>query len=305
MHLEQINYFLTLARVLNFTKTAEMLYVTQPTISRQIRLMEDELGLALFYRTANTINLTPAGSILYEKLSQGYKTIQDGIEEAMTKTGQKKGTLRVGSAISIDYDDFLAHCYSIFSANYPDVEFIYEKADFLILREKLETGELDVIFTLLSKPYHASNASTISLFEGGGVLLHKKNDPRKALSKSKGNFSPFTGDCLVCLKEEFSARGIDGLDRICESIGFKYSRAIRVPNLESVFFYVQTGLGVSILDKSVPGIRNEMFEFTEIPHDVAKLTGAVAYLETNPNPWIASLVDIVSKEKYLIKNKYL
>ena len=67
MDIRQIRYFLTVAEVKSISKAAEKLHISQPPLSRQIRGMEEELGLTLFYRTNSGLILTPAGSILYER----------------------------------------------------------------------------------------------------------------------------------------------------------------------------------------------------------------------------------------------
>ena len=60
---QQIRFFLEAAECLNFTEAAKRLFVAQSTLSKQIALLEDELGLKLFYRSNRTVGLTPAGSL--------------------------------------------------------------------------------------------------------------------------------------------------------------------------------------------------------------------------------------------------
>ena len=66
MNLLQIHYFLAAADCLSFTQAADLLYITQPALSRQITAIEKELNLQLFVRTIRAVRLTPAGQALYE-----------------------------------------------------------------------------------------------------------------------------------------------------------------------------------------------------------------------------------------------
>ena len=70
MTTQQIHFFLEAARCLNFTEAARNLYVTQPTLSKQIALMESELGIQLFYRRGRTVSLTSAGLLLRTELGK-------------------------------------------------------------------------------------------------------------------------------------------------------------------------------------------------------------------------------------------
>ena len=68
MTMNQLKYFLAVARCLSFTEAARSLFMTQPALSRQIKAMETELGTPLFVREKKTLKLTPGGSALYNKL---------------------------------------------------------------------------------------------------------------------------------------------------------------------------------------------------------------------------------------------
>ena len=292
MHLEQITYFLTLAEVLNFTKTAEKLYVSQPTVSRKIRLLEEELGITLFHRTTNSMSLTPEGKFLYEKFSDAYNIIQSSIHEVSGKRRNKH--LVVGVSSSIGYMDFLARCYAIFAKDNSDVEFVYEKIGFNSLKEKLDSGSIDMIISTYSDKYNENNIVCIPLFESESVIVLRKGDPRSLLCHE--DLSALSGDSLISFKEGMSAKSVSGMCRVCENTGFSYSNLITVPNLESVFFYVKAGMGVAILDESLARMETENFDFIKIPRDLGKHHIVAAYRESNDNPLLSHFAKVISKE---------
>lgn len=103
MEFRQLRYFVTVAQQRNFTRAAEMLNITQPPLSRQIQLLEEELGVALFHRASRPVRLTESGRILYEQALQVLGRIDQMM--AMTRrAGQKeKQVLSIGFVASILY----------------------------------------------------------------------------------------------------------------------------------------------------------------------------------------------------------
>ena len=81
MTMEQIRTFLAVADCLNFTKAAERLYLSQPTVSRQIQSLEEECKTPLLVRTRKEVRLTPAGAIMVSHLKKSLEEIEAGLEE--------------------------------------------------------------------------------------------------------------------------------------------------------------------------------------------------------------------------------
>ena len=77
MNSQQIEYFLSAAKHLNFTKAADEFYTSQPTVSRQIALLEEELGFELFKRDKGNLRLTIGGAIMAQELSRASQVITD------------------------------------------------------------------------------------------------------------------------------------------------------------------------------------------------------------------------------------
>lgn len=96
MNFVQINYFLTVAKCLSFTKAANLLYVSQPALSRQIIMMEDELGVKLFNRTGRSLALTPSGQILMDELEVLFIKYQGAVTKARAAATNLTTMLRVG-----------------------------------------------------------------------------------------------------------------------------------------------------------------------------------------------------------------
>lgn len=118
------------ARLGNFTRAAEELYVSQPAVSRMLARMEDHLGAQLFERTRNGIFLTESGQLLYKKITEGFDGIQEAILEIERRvTGAETVTLSISTA-------FTTHWLM------PRMRRLNETFPTLDIRFQLDTGKL-------------------------------------------------------------------------------------------------------------------------------------------------------------------
>lgn len=149
MELRVLNYFLAVAREENFTKAAAQLHLTQPTLSRQIADLEQELGVKLFVRSNHSIILTKDGMILkrraQEILSLADKTKQDFLQ----KDGELSGTISIGSG-EFRSTEYLAKIMAEFRKKYPNVKFEIYSGNAQNIRDYIERGLLDI--GLMSEP---------------------------------------------------------------------------------------------------------------------------------------------------------
>lgn len=103
MEFRQLRYFIIVAQQRNFTRAAEILNITQPPLSRQIQMLEEELGVALFHRASRPVRLTESGRLLYEQALQVLGRIDQMV--AMTRRAglNEKQVLSIGFVASILY----------------------------------------------------------------------------------------------------------------------------------------------------------------------------------------------------------
>lgn len=104
MELRHLRYFVAVAEEENVTRAAERLHVSQPPLSRQIRDLEEELGVLLFERTARTVRLTQAGRIFLEESRAVLKRAEEAVAKVRSSSKGLRGTLSVGFAPSLTVD---------------------------------------------------------------------------------------------------------------------------------------------------------------------------------------------------------
>lgn len=121
MEFRVLKYFLTVAREENMTKAAESLYITQPTLSRQIAELEEEIGTPLFVRSNRNVVLTDAGILLRRRVDE-LLAIESKIKDDFSEKGEVRGNVSIGMAEAASANT-VADIIQVFRKKYPQVKF--------------------------------------------------------------------------------------------------------------------------------------------------------------------------------------
>jgi DNA-binding transcriptional LysR family regulator len=173
MELRVLNYFLAIAREENITRAAQQLHVTQPTLSRQIAQLEEELGVKLFVRSNHNIILTEDGMLLkrraQELLALADKTKQDFLH----KKENLEGVISIGCG-EYQSTHYLTDCIAAFKEMYPRVTYEFYSGNARNIYDNIERGLLDV--GLMSEPFDIQKFNFISMptEEQWGLLVRKR-----------------------------------------------------------------------------------------------------------------------------------
>ncbi|MFD2331155.1 LysR family transcriptional regulator [Cohnella sp. GCM10020058] len=151
MDLRQIRYFLTVAEEGQITSAAKKLHMEQPPLSRQMRLIEEELGVALFDRSGRRLRLTPAGERLRERSAGLLRQLEETVTEVRELDEGVRGVLSVGAVVSCT--SLLPGPLRRFRERYPDVSFKLSEGDHHLLGERLDRREIEIAVARL--PFEA------------------------------------------------------------------------------------------------------------------------------------------------------
>lgn len=149
MKLRVLNYFLSIAREGNFTRAAEQLHVTQPTLSRQIAELETELGVKLFVRGKHNIVLTEDGILLKRRAQELLSLAEKTKREFLNKSENLEGTINIGGGEFLS-TGVLAECVLEFQKRYPLVRYEIISGNANNIKDGIERGSLDI--GLVSEP---------------------------------------------------------------------------------------------------------------------------------------------------------
>lgn len=143
MELRQLRYFDMLAKTLSFSEASRKLYITQATLSQQIRQLEDELGHKLFERTSRKVTLTDQGEALLPLVQKTLEMSQQCVQAASDMRKELCGTLRVG--VPFCFDEIVVMALKEFYKAHPKVKIVVVKKTAARLMEMLRAGMLDLV----------------------------------------------------------------------------------------------------------------------------------------------------------------
>src|SRR5690606_16252846 len=155
MQLQQLAYFLAVAETRHFTRAAELSRVAQPSLSKQIKALEEELGAPLFVRARGNITLTPAGEILLPLAQRILADVETARREIQELAGMRRGATPSLCA------GLLADALVRFHERYPGIELHVEEGGSRDLIRALGGGELDLALIIL--PLHSSDPAFVTV----------------------------------------------------------------------------------------------------------------------------------------------
>ena len=149
MNDNQIKCFLEAATCLNFTTAARRLFITQPTLSRQIQNLESELNTKLFTRVNNSTALTAEGEALFKGLEPLYKDMSKLFREIKSGDLKSDHTFNVGIAQELILDERFIKCLNRLHHKYPELIINIDTYDYRQLREGLQDESLDMVIAVI------------------------------------------------------------------------------------------------------------------------------------------------------------
>lgn len=175
MELRVLKYFLVVAREENITRAAALLHVTQPTLSRQLMQLEEELGVQLFRRSKHHIILTEEGMLLRRRAEEIVALADKTKDDLQHREEQLTGTIAVGSG-ELQSSRFLTQLLTAFQEKNPLVRFAIYSGNSDNIKERIERGLLDV--GLLQEPVDISKYSFVRTpcREQWGVLVRDDSE---------------------------------------------------------------------------------------------------------------------------------
>src|SRR5271170_7675462 len=148
MELRQIRSFLSIAETLHFGRTAELIHLSQPALSLQIRALEEEVGVRLFERNRRKTTLTAAGFAFRDDAAAALSQLEQGVHRARLAANGKLGLLRIGF-ISTAGSEIVPDIVRQFREVHHEVEFSLRNILTTEQLQMLEAGSLDVGFLRL------------------------------------------------------------------------------------------------------------------------------------------------------------
>ena len=293
MTLNQLKYFIAVARCLSFTEAARTLFMTQPALSRQIQAMEEELGTRLFVREKKTLKLTPGGSVLYNGLPDFLRQYEGLMSDARNANRGHEGRLRLGILDIYDISDLLPPVVSAFQKSYPQIRLTLERYSLGELPELLYEDRLDIIctygFSLFDKP----DLVTVNVHRFDSCIMLSRDHP--LADKPDLKLEDLKQERFVQLGREASQEGYEYISSLLARGGIS-PEITQVDKNEDVLLWVEMGLGVAITSNRTTEGHNPRVVVRELNMPEAKGHDmTMAWKRSNYNPAIALFMELVAE----------
>ncbi len=238
------------AKKKNFSETAKALHMSQPSISLQIRQLEESLNVKLFKRTTRKVDLTPAGLILLDSAEKIFRIIHQTEQEIALLSDSHYGVLNIGASITIG-EHILPHALGKYKKDYPNVTIILEIYNSDQVIEKLVNDEIHLAFvqSMITYPKYRQRP----FFEDELILIASNESTHPHLDHQQQCISL---DHIFSLPLILREAGSGTRQVIEEQLRHnklnpeKLQIILELDNTQSIKSAVESGMGFSIISKA-------------------------------------------------------
>ncbi len=290
MELRHLRAFLTLAETLHFGRAAERLNLSQPPLSRQIRQLEDALGVALFVRNTQRVELNAAGRAFLPEARAVLVQAERAMRTARAAGRGERLRLEVGYLVTLDHGP-VAQIMSAFRAARPEVTVALSHVTSIEQVAALRDGRLDLGFVRLPIPHRGLASMTVGHDPFVVVLpaTHRLARIRKV------DLADLVGDGFVMLDlsrhPSFHAATLD----VCHAAGMIPRIVHESESLQDIVVMVASGIGVGLVPASVAAFRTPGVVFRQLRGPAAEMEveSGLLWRQRDPSPIVADFVACV------------
>ncbi|PAV31662.1 LysR family transcriptional regulator [Virgibacillus profundi] len=240
MDLRQLECFMAVSKELHFSRAAEKLYISQPSLSQQIKNLEAEVGTPLFDRIGKKTALTEAGSILLIHSQRIFHEIEQSKAEIRELNVLQRGKLTIGSLLTcISY--LLPPTIINFKRLYPNIELSILGLRTGDIKKRLLENELDLGIVFL--PVDDEEIESIPLFTEELSLAVPLGHPLAEFKEIE--MKKLEDTATILLPENYQLRKL--IDKYCVELGITLKSTLEMTTMESLIQMVSEGIGVTIL----------------------------------------------------------
>ncbi len=244
MDIKHLQYFLEVARLNSFSRAADELFITQPTISKMIKNLEQELGVVLFDRSRKQLTLTDAGRVILEHAKLVDHAMKNLGTELDNLFGLKKGQIRIGLPPIFDAHHFLKIAGE-FHEKYPGITFQLVEDGSKKIEEAVESNQLDVGIIVL--PTRTELFDYFSIMEEDLKLILPTSHP--LAEKEEVQLADLSQESFILFNKDFALN--DRIILSCNNLGFQPTIVSQSSQKSFIKEMVSSKLGIALLPESI------------------------------------------------------
>lgn len=292
--LRQLRYFLAVSEELNFGRAALRLHISQPPLSRQIRQLEDQLGVELFLRNKTGATLTEAGAAFLPEVRRTLAQAEKAVAVARAAQNAEGGQFAVGYTTVFDRSaipDVLDHLHQ----HFPNWRIVARGKHSISLVRDIKNGTLDAAFIGLHTNTQGLAVETI--FEEPLVVALPASHP--LAQKRRLGFDDLRGEPMFWFERRLNPGFYDHCQAFFEQISFKPNAIPEPPDHHILLGLIAEGQGIALISASLKNVKRQGVVFRALKEEARKLSMgiAVTYSEHNPSPVLPHFLELIQASK--------
>ena len=300
MNLKQLEYFVSVAETLNFTRAARKCFISQTAMTQQIRALEESIGVLLFIRDKHHVELTPAGRVFMNEAKAILSRSEEAVKLARSAAEGFSGTISIGFIRGYEQSLFSETVRSFHEA-YPNISIRLIRENMSALYSLLEDGECDVAFNL--SPYVHNYHELSHRFLKSYPLMAVLYPGHPLTSRKHLSYRDLSGEEFIIMQPK--GRPNDEAEEVIlcyDSGGVAPNIVCREKEVQTLLLMVSAGLGIAILPEYAVRYYRNTRNLVVIPmlkEDLEEetLDFEVSWLTENHNPAIEKLLEWVQITK--------
>ncbi len=285
-----MHYFLAVAEELHFRKAAEKLFISQPGLSRQIKQMEDNLGITLFERNNRNVTLTQAGKYLQKELTINLKVLDTVFSNARLLNDGIEGSLNfgyVGSAMRNIIPELLIQIRN----QYPNIHFNLKELDNSKQIDSVQKHQIDIGFVRLERV--PNTLEIYPILEDTFSLVLPKNH-----TISEDNFTDLKqlkDESFILFDKSYSPNYHQKIMQIFDYYGFTPMVSHKTVHASSIYKLVENNFGISIVPTSLKIDCTMDVKFIELKEITQRTILSAIWNKNNRNPILTKIIALLKK----------
>mgnify|MGYP003103839085 CR=1 FL=1 len=292
MEYQRIKYFLKAAKTQNFSQAAKELYISPQALTKQIALLEEELGVKLFERSTRNVHLNEAGIFAENKLRLADQMLEDAIRQIREFAAKASGKVRVGFFSALPKEELITPVLSLILANFPGSHMELKMLELTQIRQEMAEGGLDFAFTNAHCEEDWGDCRKM-VFQNLPVQVVVSMYHPWALKKSITR-EDMEQEVFLKLEQHIPYKKEVGKNGFYEHIPCR--EVMKIPNFDTLITLLSQGRGFAVFPKAFHDSKEVKFQYFDVPGRSLWFQTVCFFHAGESNPKILQILQLIREE---------
>ncbi|MBF2028304.1 MAG: LysR family transcriptional regulator [Oscillatoriales cyanobacterium C42_A2020_001] len=291
MELRHLRYFVAVAEELHFNRAAERLHIAQPPLSQQIKQLEAELGVELFYRrTKRQVQLTEAGQVFLQATYRILTQVEQAISDTQRAGRGETGTLIIGFTSTVVYD-ILPAILSQYRQQFPNVNLVLQELTTTQQEESLQNHQIEVGFC--HPPLKENSLELEQILREPLVVAVAETHPLAC--ETTISIDSLANESFILFPRHLGPGFYDQIVSFCQQANFSPKVVQEAVQMQTIIGLVSANIGVAFVPASLQNLRRSGVTYKPLQGETPHVEVAIAWRSDNITPVLREFLLVVKR----------